>query len=211
MNQPKSVSSSAADEKVGVRENILDAISRRGRRSELRELCRILELGPTIRLLDVGGRTGTFTSRFAPPYERVVILEVDPLAARRGKLRRRTLQFVIGRGEAIPFLPDSFDRITAIRSTHHMHAPEEFFQEANRVLADRGRIVIEEIAPGSSLANLMSRLFGRRHHHPLDFRSPKDWENGLVQAGFVGVRVTSRTRRFFVSGTKAVRRDGLPE
>jgi SAM-dependent methyltransferase len=182
-----------------------DGIRTVGRGAEVTRIIRLLEPGPDDRLLDVGGRTGAFTSRFSSRLGEVTILEPDPAMARSGERSHPAYRFVTAKGEKIPFPDGSFDRITAIRSTHHMDSPEQFFQEAYRSLAEGGRILIEERAPGSGVAWLFRVIGSGRHHHPLDFRSSRDWEGGLASAGFVDVRATVDRRWFFVTGHKPPR------
>lgn len=182
--------------------SIGDRIRTTGRGAERRRIQQLLEAAPTDHLLDVGGGTGAFTLRFADSLAEVVVLEPNNLVARVGAGRHLTLRFVTGPGETIPFPDGSFHRLTAIRSTHHMDSPERFFAEAHRVLSPGGRIVIEEMGPGSLLARLFNRL-GRRCHHPgLDFRGPAEWEAGLSRAGFDEVHVLLERRWFFLTGRK---------
>ncbi|MCI4344181.1 MAG: methyltransferase domain-containing protein [Thermoplasmata archaeon] len=159
---------------------------------------------PSERLLDVGGGTGAFTSRFAGTFSEVVVLEPNDAVARVGARRHSALRFVSGPGERIPFSDGSFHRLTAIRSTHHMDSPERFFTEALRVLSAGGRILIEEMGPGSPLARMFNRLGHRGHHPGLDFRGPEAWGAGLSNAGFDEVRVLPDRRWFFLTGRKPV-------
>jgi len=154
-------------------------------------------------LLDVGGRTGAFTTRFAPPEAGVTVLEPEGDIVRAAERRHPEIRFVTGHGEKLPFPDATFDRVTAIRSTHHMEAPEQFFREALRVLTPGGRLVVEELAPSSGLAKLFSRLMRRRHHHrPMDFRGPPDWVRGVTDAAFELVTSDDGARWFFVTGRK---------
>ena len=176
----------------------------------MEQLAQLLELGPGHALLDVGGRTGSFSARFAGTAGRVVILEPDAPATRAGRRRHPEFLFQTGIGERIPFPDRSFDRITAIRSTHHMESPERFLEEAFRVLRGDGRIVLEELTPGSGLGRLFSTLFRWRHHHGLDLRAAEDWEAALKRAGFASVGSTRARRWYFVTGRKAPEGAGSP-
>ncbi|HEV8049208.1 MAG TPA: methyltransferase domain-containing protein [Thermoplasmata archaeon] len=186
----------------GVWAGLIGALVNAGRGSEAARIRELTGTGAGRRLLDVGGRTGAFTVRFARPGDTVTVLEPEAEIVGAASRHRTAIQFVTGRGEEIPFPPGAFDVVTAVRSTHHMEAPERFFQEASRVLSAGGRIVIEELAPSSGLAKLFSRLMRKRHHHPMDFRGPADWVRGLSEAGFEEVTTDAGTRWFFVSGRK---------
>ena len=138
------------------------------------------------------------------------MLDPDFVSVSRGARRHPGLRFVRGRGEAIPFRDGSFERLTAIRSTHHMDSPERFLREASRVLSGNGRIVLEEIRHSSLLARLFGAIFRVRRHGSLDFRSLDDWAKGLRDAGFVEVKAAAGSRGYFVSGRKPVEEGSLP-
>ena len=192
---------------LGLRGCLAEKFRITGRGSEAHWIRRFLESGPTARLLDVGGGTGAFTSQFGAGDKEVVVLEPGSKDVRAGQGRHTTFHFVQGVGEKIPFRAGAFELVTAIRSTHHMHAPERFFQEALRVLSDRGRILIEERAKAPLLAGLM-RFAPRCRSHHLDTRRSAEWVRVLHEAGFEGALVTPVGRWFFVSGAKRTRGNG---
>jgi ubiquinone/menaquinone biosynthesis C-methylase UbiE len=180
-----------------------------GRGAEVERVRSMLGLRPGVRLLDVGGRTGAFTSEFARGIETVVVLEPDTASVRSGAVRHPSIRFLAGRGEEIPYPASSFDRVTAIRSTHHMASPDRFLGEAYRVLGSGGRIVLEELSPSSGLARFFSLLAGH-HHPPMEFRDASGWENALRAAGFADVRTAVGRRWYFVRGTKVAPTAGAP-
>jgi len=173
-----------------------------GRSGEAERIRSILALPPDGSLLDVGGRTGAFTARIAPSRGNVVILEPDERSRRAGARRHPEFRFVEGQGEHLPFPDGCFDRVAAIRSTHHMGSPAEFLREAHRVLRDGGGIVLEELAPRSGLARLFGALAHRHDHARLDFRAPDDWTAALRSAGFRDVRSTGESRWYLVAGRR---------
>ncbi|MCI4369840.1 MAG: class I SAM-dependent methyltransferase, partial [Thermoplasmata archaeon] len=108
----------------GTWSRFLDALGATGRAREASEVLRLLGGGPGLRLLDVGGRTGTFTVRLTGAAKTVVVAEPEVSVVRAASRRHPELRFVAGVGEHLPFAAGSFDRVTAIRSTHHMDDPE---------------------------------------------------------------------------------------
>jgi ubiquinone/menaquinone biosynthesis C-methylase UbiE len=188
---------------------VVEGLTNLGRGAESARVRELLGPSPPRRLLDVGGRTGAFTARFAAPGGEVTVLEPEARVVEIGERRHPNFRYVAGRGEQIPYSAGAFDGVTAIRSTHHMDDPEQFFREAHRTLSPGGRLVLEELTPGSGLARLFSRMARRSHHHPMDFRGPSDWVRGLVEAGFVDVQTETGPRWFFVTGRKPAG-EGVP-
>jgi len=138
------------------------------------------------------------------------VLEPDPGAVRKGERRHPDFRFVVGRGEQIPFPDGSFDRVVAIRSTHHMETPGRLFGEAYRVLSEGGSLVIEELPPTSGWARLFRAMAGHSHHG-MTFQGPAAWESALRTAGFDRVEVRPQPPWFFVTGSKpASIRPGAP-
>ncbi|MCI4324991.1 MAG: methyltransferase domain-containing protein [Thermoplasmata archaeon] len=184
---------------------LLDALGAAGRTREATEVLRLLGGGSGQRLLDVGGRTGAFTVRLTGAAKTVVVAEPEVPVVRVASRRYPELRFVAGVGEHLPFAARSFDRVTAIRSTHHMDDPEAFFREAGRVLVPGGRIVIEELAPASGFARVFSLFARRRHRHGLDLRGPDSWRTALRGVGFEDVQATTQGRWYFVWARTATR------
>jgi SAM-dependent methyltransferase len=174
-----------------------------GRGEEVPRIRELLDLRGGEHLLDVGGGSGRFTARFAVGCPVVIVLEPNAKRVARGRRRRATIRFDVGRGETIPFPENSFDCVTAIRSTHHMESADRFLSEAHRVLRPGGRILLEELQPRSWLARTVGRLLHSHHSGALDIRSPTEWTEALTRAGFGTSRALLGRRWFFAVGTKA--------
>jgi ubiquinone/menaquinone biosynthesis C-methylase UbiE len=157
--------------------------------------------GDTV-LVDVGGGSGAFTRRFAAGAGRIVVLDPGAEPTQRSAPSGPSIEYQRGGGESIPLADGSADRVTAIRSTHHMESPESFLREAVRVLRPGGRLVLEELRPGSTLARLFARTAHRQHHAPLDLRGPQEWSDAIRAAGFSDVRSEVGGRWFFVVGVR---------
>ena len=102
------------------------------------------------RTLEIGGGSGNLKA-FAP---NVVSTDVLPAA---------WLDTVCD-AQRLPFAAESFDNIVMLDVLHHLQRPVRFFEDAARVLAPGGRIVMLE--PGiTPVSHLFYRAF---HHEPVD-------------------------------------------
>ncbi|MCI4362173.1 MAG: class I SAM-dependent methyltransferase [Thermoplasmata archaeon] len=185
------------------RPSLWDDLRTLGRGAEARRLRELLDLESRSVLLDVGGGSGAFTARFAAGAARIVVLDPGVGPSAPTPRVRPGIEYRSGGGESIPLADGSVDRVTAIRSTHHMESPEQFVREAYRVLRPAGRLVIEELQPGSGFARVFARTAHRHHGAPLDLRGPSDWSQIVRVAGFEKLRAIDGARWFFVLGIRA--------
>jgi ubiquinone/menaquinone biosynthesis C-methylase UbiE len=108
------------------------------------------------RILDVGGGNGMVRCYLAEPVDYV---SVDPSMSWLGpdwtKLSGEwpclatPLCFVVGLGESLPFIGESFDVTLALWSLNHARRPDVFMTELRRVLRPGGRclLVLEDMQP----------------------------------------------------------------
>lgn len=105
-------------------------------------------------LLDAGCGTGAMLSLFQNDcpdrnYTGVDLSEKMIEVARAKQMER--IHFVAGDCEDLPFPENSFDVVTCSMSFHHYPDPEQFFISLRRVLRPGGRLVLRDMASGSSL------------------------------------------------------------
>lgn len=181
------------------------------RRTEVRRLRELLELGPATRLLDVGGGTGSFTARYASGLADVSVIEPREERVALARRDRPHLRFIVGHAESLPYEDLSFDRVVAVRSVHHMARAERFIAEAARVLVPGGSLVVEEMAPGSLTARLLAAPFGGHHGGGVRLRDPQEMRALLVGAGFERVETRMQGRYYFIRGRRPTAQSDLGE
>lgn len=101
------------------------------------------------RALDVGCGSGLSTAALEPVAEvRVGIEPAEPMV-RYASLVAPRAHAVVGRAEELPFGNQSFQLMTAAGSLNYVDL-ERFFDEARRVLAHGGHLVVYDFGPGRS-------------------------------------------------------------
>jgi ubiquinone/menaquinone biosynthesis C-methylase UbiE len=161
-----------------------------------------VEAGPGVRLLDLGGGNGKRTERVAAGATEVVVLDPDPRRLAQGRAQRPRIRFVEGTAEAIPFEPGRFDRVMARMSLHHVRDPPKVLEEAGRVLAPGGKLVVWDLDPDAPLARLFRWMHRRDPHGPLNFLPPEELAARARAAGFRSVTVERVGRAFLVTAVR---------
>ncbi|NPA30573.1 MAG: class I SAM-dependent methyltransferase [Chloroflexi bacterium] len=122
------------------------------------------------RVLDVGGGAGR-TARHMEHARQVVVLDPSPFMLAEARKRPR-LHPVQGFAERLPFPAATFDRVIIVDALHHMRGQEDALREAWRVLAPRGRLILEEPNPAHPVGRAIAlgeRLLGM----PSRFQTPE--------------------------------------
>jgi ubiquinone/menaquinone biosynthesis C-methylase UbiE len=106
----------------------------------LRHSAELPVVGP---LLDAGGGTGRVARSLAGLADPIIVLDAS-LAMLRQARRKEGLEAVGGASERLPFPSGAFPRIILVDAYHHLQDQSASLAEVWRVLADGGRLVIEE-------------------------------------------------------------------
>lgn len=117
-------------------------------------------------MLDAGGGTGRVARQFRGLVRQVCVL--DPSPGMAAESQRKGICITQGEAEALPYAPDTFDRIIMVDAFHHLWHQERAAAELMRVLAPGGRLVVEEpnighfgvqlVALGETLLLMRSRF-----------------------------------------------------
>jgi ubiquinone/menaquinone biosynthesis C-methylase UbiE len=171
-----------------------------------RHVAAVREAAPK-RVLDLGCGTGNVAIELAARGTEVVAIDLSE--AMLGRLHeklavRPALPLAVRSGDAedlSEFASGSFDAVTCLLVLYSVERPERALDEAIRVLARGGLLVITEPKPGFSLEPLLD--FGRRHlaEHGLLTELAEDWER-VEQAN--RALDPSRRPRLFVDGIARV-------
>lgn len=102
------------------------------------------------RILEIGCGDGDLSAQLAKHAERYVAIDPDAEAIRAARSRDSRADFRVGTGEALTFGDVSFDVVLFILSLHHQDS-RIALQEAHRVLAEGGRLIVLEPSPEGEL------------------------------------------------------------
>ncbi|MEZ4521976.1 MAG: class I SAM-dependent methyltransferase [Thermomicrobiales bacterium] len=101
-----------------------------------------LEVGPGVRLLDIGCGSGVAAAIAADRGAEVHGLDAVPEFVAYGRKRVPQAQFVQGEMEALPYPDDTFDVVTGFNSFQYAADPVHALVEARRVTRTGGSIMI---------------------------------------------------------------------
>ncbi|WP_256403359.1 class I SAM-dependent methyltransferase [Halorubrum salinum] len=155
---------------------------------------------PIDRLLDVGGGSGRAAAALSGPDICVVDASREMLARARD---RRGLSAAVGDAGRLPVRDASVDAITIVDAFHHLPDHDAAIDEAARVLAPGGVVVIREFDPTHPLGRGLAaaeRAVGMASR----FRAPSDLADRLADAG-LDPRIVDRGFGYTVAGVKGKR------
>jgi ubiquinone/menaquinone biosynthesis C-methylase UbiE len=93
-------------------------------------------------VIDIGAGTGQFSARLADWF-RVQVVALEPSRGMQNAASGDDhLRFVAGRGEALPFAAQSFDRAWLSAVVHHFTDLDGAMREVRRVLAPSGLVLV---------------------------------------------------------------------
>lgn len=188
-----------------------DALSDLRRRAFLESLRTFASVGPTTRVLDLGGGTGAAAVRFARGAPEIVV--VDPARAKllHGAAHRPGIRFVEANAEQLPFPPERFDRIISLNSFHHFADPPAALREVGRVLTEDGVYVQSDIDPDSPAGRWFHFVENRVMGHAIEFVPLERARSMLEGAGLSGVEAARLGRGYSLRGSKRTARRAIED
>lgn len=105
-----------------------------------------LEYPQNSRLLDVGCANGRLLEMLNHKQAlEGTGLDISSNMVKIARIKHPDHKFIQGNAQSLPFEDASYDVITCSASFHHFPDPDRFLEEARRVLASGGKLVIAEI------------------------------------------------------------------
>lgn len=137
--------------------------------------------------VDVATGGGHTALRLARHASRVVALDLtrEMVLAAREHLGRDRFAYARGDACALPFRTGSIDLVACRIAPHHFPSIEGFAREVARVLAPRGRFLLEDsVAPDDpALDRLINELEVRRDPSHVRSYTRAEWTSALAAAG----------------------------
>jgi ubiquinone/menaquinone biosynthesis C-methylase UbiE len=93
-------------------------------------------------LLDIGCGTGLFVEKYIKNGGCATGLDISGNMIARARHRCKTCDFVVGTGETLPFLPDSFNAVSSVLVFSYVKNPGAMLSEVYRVLQPGGSVAL---------------------------------------------------------------------
>jgi len=139
----------------------------------------------------LGLEVGMGTGRFAAPLG--IRMGVEPAAAMAEMARKRGIDVLEGRAEALPFRDGTFDFVLMMTTICFLNDPLQALEEARRVLRPAGRLIIGMIDRDSPLGrSYEERKTASKFYRYANFRSAEEVLSWLRSLNF-GHIVTLQT------------------
>lgn len=115
-----------------------DVITESGYQRILRELPELLRVTASLRVVDLGCGTGSFTERLSRIFPQVIGMDISPKCIAYASARYPHIRFETGDLEALPYEDDSFDLVTMFGVLHHFSYLQDPLREPFRILKKTG-------------------------------------------------------------------------
>lgn len=147
-------------------------------------------------VLDCGCGTGPMIEILCEKYPDKLYTGLDLTPEMIKKAKEKNLpntNFVVGDCEKIPFENESFDVIICTNSFHHYPNPQDFFDNAYRVLRKGGRLILRDYTSTDFIVWLMNHIeMPLAHlcgHGDVKIYKKEEYREMLKKAGFRKMKV----------------------
>ncbi len=133
--------------------SFFERVRLRRRAPLLAALQHVLQVNPSVRLIDLGGGSGALSEFLGHGAREIVVVDPSQRKIGTGRKRRPDLVFVEAEAESLPFDPERFDRVLSTMAYHHFRDPDRVMSEIARVLTIGGRVVLCDIDPTTGVGH----------------------------------------------------------
>ncbi len=152
-------------------------------------------------VLDIGGGTGVIAEALKPFVKTISVL--DQSAEMLKYAKKRGVRTILGSANSIPFRPRTVDMIVCTDAFHHMQDQLTILREMRRVLKPYGRLIIEEIDPGTvngKIVKCVEWILGCNSK----FHRPKNLVRLLKKCGFTTKIIDKDAGSYLVRATPRI-------
>jgi len=125
---------------------------------------------PLDKVIDLGGGSGRIAKFLANKVQQVTVVDASGGMIRQCLQRHPELSCVNAEAQNLPFADDSINKIIIIDAFHHFQNQKQVIKEMERILANNGKVVIEEFNPIKMFGKLIviiEKMFCLgSHFHP---------------------------------------------
>ncbi len=138
------------------------------------------------KVIEVGCGPGYFlrcVERWFPKSE-IYGLDIDESVIEFASKSVKKTKLISHDGQILPFPDNTFNVVCALQVVEHLEKPESFFTEANRVLKDKGILIIATPNPeGVPAKMLKDKWQGFRYDH-ISLKTPREWRRVITNSRF---------------------------
>ncbi len=143
------------------------------------------------KILDIGCGAGNMAKgiKYYRPDLEIYGIDISEKAIQIAKHRSQGIQFILGKGEQLPYKDNFFDAIVMYDVLEHIEKPEKILQEVQRVLKENGIVHIFSPLDGQpwSFYTLVPRLAAIKNAQTghVQMFSDKNFKKLLTANGFI--------------------------
>lgn len=127
---------------------------------------------PSDKVIDLGGGTGRIANFLTNKVNKITVVDTSEKMLKQCQQWHPELSCVHAEAQSLPFADNSVNKIIIVDAFHHFQNQEQVVKEIKRVLAENGKVVIEEFNPLKMIGKLViiiEKLFlmGSVFYNPL--------------------------------------------
>ena len=156
---------------------------------------------PLDKVIDLGGGTGRIAKFLANKVQKVTVVDASGGMIKQCLQRHPELFCVRAEAQNLPLADNSADKIIIIDAFHHFQNQKQAVKEIKRVLANNGKVIVEEFNPVKMFGRLIviiEKMFCLGSH----FHSPDSLMNLFSMDGFKVRLIDENKTSYYLIGEK---------